>query len=43
MEIVRVEKTERPSLFCLNGISHEEKLENLLLLLSDDDGMQLSQ
>ena len=31
-------KIARPSLFCLNSISHEEKLENLLLLLSDDDG-----
>ena len=25
-------------MFHLNGISHEEKLENLLLLISDDDG-----
>ena len=33
----KAEKTARPSLFCLNSISHEEKLENLLLLLSDDD------
>ena len=34
----KAEKIARPSLFCLNSISHEEKLENLLLLLSDDDG-----
>ena len=31
------EKIARPSLFLLNGISHKENLENLLLLLSDDD------
>ena len=33
----KAEKIARPSLFHLNAISHEEKLENLLLLLSDDD------
>ena len=33
----KVEKIARPSLFHLSGISHEEKLENLLLVLSDDD------
>ena len=33
----KAEKIARASFFHLNGISHEEKLENLLLLLSDDD------
>ena len=33
----KAEKIARPSLFHLNGISHEEELENLLLLLSDHD------
>lgn len=33
----KAEKIARTSFFHLNGISHEEKLENLLLLLSDDD------
>ena len=33
----KAEKIARPFLFRLSGISYEEKLENLLLLLSDDD------
>ena len=33
----KAEKIARTSFFHLNDISHEEKLENLLLLLSDDD------
>lgn len=33
----KAEKIVGTSFFHLNGISHEEKLENLLLLLSDDD------
>ena len=33
----KAEKIARTSFFHLNVISHEEKLENLLLLLSDDD------
>ena len=33
----KVEKIARPDLFRLNGISHDEKLENLALLLDEDD------
>ena len=32
----KVEKIARPDLFRLNGISHDEKLENLALLLDED-------
>ena len=34
----KAEKIARPSLFRLNSISHEEKLENAPLLLSNVDG-----
>ena len=33
----KVEKIARPDLFRLNGISHDEKLENLALLLNEGD------
>ena len=33
----KVEKIARPDFFRLNGISHDEKLENLALLLDEDD------
>ena len=33
----KVEKIARPDLFRLNGISQDEKLENLALLLDEDD------
>ena len=31
------DKIQRPDLYKINGITHEEKLENLMILLSDDD------
>ena len=33
----KADKIARPELFKLNGISHEEKLENLAILLDDSD------
>ena len=33
----KVEKIARPDLFRLNGMSHDEKLENLAFLLDEDD------
>ena len=33
----KVEKIATPDLFSLNGIRHDEKLENLALLLDEDD------
>ena len=33
----KMDKIQRPDLFRLNGITHDEKLENLVVLLSDDN------
>ena len=33
----RADKIARPELYRLNGISHDEKLENLILLLENEE------
>jgi len=38
----KADKIARPELFRLNGISHEEKLENLLILLEDESNPSTS-
>ena len=35
----RADKISRPELYRLNGISHDEKLQNLILLLEDEEDL----
>ena len=36
----KTDKIARPDLFRQNGISHDEKLENMMILLADDNDNQ---